>query len=98
MNVLEKQRALLPEKYRDKFVYCSVTDEERAVRLMADWMYRAQKYLKRPMGDDIEADIAEIERREQKCFEAQMSLPAKIRGYELLTGERLLKEFYKASP
>jgi hypothetical protein len=103
MNVLEQQRALLPKHLQDKFVYCPVTDEENAVRLLANWMYLAQKYLKRPFGDDIEADKAEIERRERICHEAQMALPPIVRGWDFWYGEKayqvLMQELEKpASP
>ncbi|MDZ4871987.1 MAG: hypothetical protein CLLPBCKN_001375 [Chroococcidiopsis cubana SAG 39.79] len=91
MNVLEQQRALLPKHLQDKFEYCPVTDEENAVREVANWMYRAKKYLKRPFGDDIEADKAEIEWRERICHEAQMALPPMVRGWDFWYGEKALE-------
>lgn len=95
MFTLEQQRALLPKDLQDKFVYCPVTDEEKAVRLAADWCEKSWKYLKRPLSQNLKADMAEIERREQKHWEAYMRLSPKIREWRLLSGERLLKEMTK---
>ncbi|MDV2993207.1 MAG: hypothetical protein N4J56_002861 [Chroococcidiopsis sp. SAG 2025] len=97
MRNLEQQRALLPKELQDKFVYCPVTDEERAVRLVANWLDMSWKYLKRPLGKDIKADLEEIKRREQKCWEAYMSLSPRIREYNTLTGERLLEEMKRTT-
>lgn len=96
MRTLEQQRALLPKELQDKFVYCPVTDEEKAVRLAADWMDRSWKYLKRPLSKNLKADMEEIERLEHERWETYMKLSPKIRGWDILTGERLVQETLKS--
>ncbi|AFY86708.1 hypothetical protein [Chroococcidiopsis thermalis] len=93
MDGLERQRALLPKELQDRFVYCPVTDEEYAIRHLASLMDRSWKYLKRPLSyHNFKADKEEIERRERKHHETIMSLSPKIRGWEIIGGERWVQE------